>query len=215
MHDFSDSPPIDGPEPRRQGVPRIVWWLVGGGAAFVVLVCGGLAAGLMYIGVYGPETSVYTGNRVPKHFIDTAKSVGALEEGEELIYFYSDAMSDIRDGFYFLSDRKVAVYSELAGASPLTTVAFEEIEDVELFRDDSFFVDSEITIHLTDGRLVSFPVSSEFDRDEDFFDAIRDRSPRLNKADKTESETDKTDPANPEPDNAEPDMSESNESKKH
>ena len=31
---------------------------------------------------------------------------------------------------------------------------------------------------LEGGRVLSFPVSSEFERDQDFFDAIRDRVPK-------------------------------------
>ena len=61
--------------------------------------------------------------------------------------------------------------------TPLTVVPFEEIATVELFRDESFFMDSTIVIELRDGTPISFPVSSESDGDIRFFEAIEDRVP--------------------------------------
>lgn len=127
---------------------------------------------MAYIGTVGPETSVYTGNEVPKRFSDTMREVGALDEGEQILYFYSDALGDIRSGFSFVSDRKVAIYSKDA-TTPLTIVAFDQITELELHRDTSFLEDSVITLLLQDGSPVSFPVSSEMDRDEQFFEAIQ------------------------------------------
>jgi hypothetical protein len=119
--------------------------------------------------------AIYTGNRIPSEFLRTIESVGALDDDESILYFYSDAMTDIRDGFYFVSDRKVVIYSQATGESPLAAIPFDDIVDVELYRNESFFVDSEITIYLKDGRVLSLPVSSEYDRDQQFFDAIHDR----------------------------------------
>lgn len=160
------------PQPRGS---RVWLWLLLGVGAFVALACSGGLAGLVYLGVYCPETSVYTGNQVPARFIATMKDVEALDEGENLLYFYSDAMTDIRQGFYFVSDKKVVIYSEAAGESPLTVVRFEEIDDLVLDRDESFFEDSQITLELKDGRPVSFPVSSETSGDQRFFEAIQTR----------------------------------------
>ena len=129
----------------------------------------------MYIGVTGPETSVYTGNQVPKRFVDTMKDVGALEPGETILYFYSDGLTDIRKGFYFVSDRKVAIYSTETGDTPLTAIPFDQIEDVDIARSDSFFDDSDVTLTLKNGGEVSFPLSQENDKDEKFVEAIKAR----------------------------------------
>jgi hypothetical protein len=149
-----------------------------------VMVCAGILGALMYMGTVGPETSVYAGNQVPKRYVETMKSVGALEQGETILYFYSDAMTDIRNGFYFVSDRKVAVYSQDAGGEPLTVVRFDEIADLDISRTDTFFEDSVITIELEDGRPVSFPVSGEADGDQRFFEAIQDRMGRVGEGQK-------------------------------
>jgi len=58
-------------------------------------------------------------------------------------------------------------------------VRFDEIADLTLDRDESFFVDSQITLELKDGQPVSFPVSSEVGGDERFFDAIKTRVDEL------------------------------------
>ncbi len=160
--------------PPRRGMP---WWgwLIIVLMAVVVLPCVGCIGWVAYIGTVGPETSVYTGNEVPAKFIDTARDVGALEPDETILYFYSDAMSDIRNGFYFVSDQRVVIYSEYANGDPLTVIEFDQIEGLNLARDTSFLIDSQIYLDLKDGTPVSFPVSSEHDGDEQFFEMIREK----------------------------------------
>ena len=159
------------PQPVRQRSTAL-WWVLGAGLGLVGVCCGGLFIGLAYIGVSGPETSVYTGNQVPEKFLATAREVGALDANEKVRFFYSDSLVDIREGFYFVSDKKVVIYHEDGRESPLIAIDFDEIEDVEIYRNESFFEDSEITIQTTSGEFVAFPVSSEFDRDQAFFEAI-------------------------------------------
>lgn len=152
----------------------MVLWIAVGVGICVLLPCCGMLGWFVYIGTYGPETSVYTGNEVPARFMNVMRDVGALEDGETILYFYSDALTDIRDGFYFVSDRGVAVYSDETGDKPLIKIPFDQIADADLVRDESFLGDSEITLKLKAGNPVSFPVSSEGDKDERFFEAIQD-----------------------------------------
>ncbi|MEX0655564.1 MAG: hypothetical protein WD534_14755 [Phycisphaeraceae bacterium] len=156
---------------RRRGMPWWGWLLVGIGAV-VFLPCLTCVGWIAYVGAVGPETSVYVGNQTPNRFIDIMHDVGALEADEQLQYFYSDAVTDIRNGFYFVSDRHVVIYMEDAGGDPLTIIPFSEIADVTLSRDESFLIDSQIDLERTDGRWFSFPVSSEHDRDVRFHEAI-------------------------------------------
>ncbi|MDG2384110.1 MAG: hypothetical protein P8N76_20740 [Pirellulaceae bacterium] len=149
---------------------------------FVGLVLGGVVllgfSWLAFVGIYGPETWVYRGNQVPPRFVRIMSDVGALEEQEKIIFFYSDAMTNIRDGFYFVSDKKVVVYSNAIQPDPLTIIEFEQIEDVTLDRSETVFSDSEINVYAREGWSIWFPVSSEFDRDEEFFEAISQRVPQ-------------------------------------
>jgi hypothetical protein len=92
------------PPPRRGGSNVLLWVLVGAGG-FFALACGGCFLWVVYLGTHAPETSVYTGNRVPNEYREIMKEVGALEEGEKILFFYSDALANIRNKFYFVSDK--------------------------------------------------------------------------------------------------------------
>jgi hypothetical protein len=159
-----------------------LWVLLVLGLLFV-LPCAGLLGVLAYIGAKGPDTAVYAGNQVPARYLATMKSVGALDEGETILYFYSDALLEIRDGFYFVSDKKVATYSDEAGDPPLSKATFAEIADLDLQSSDNFFVDGQITLELKDGRVLAFPISSENKGDQRFFDAIKSRVDELDDGD--------------------------------
>ncbi|MCA9311603.1 MAG: hypothetical protein KDA21_10385 [Phycisphaerales bacterium] len=159
-------------KPRRARWP----WVLGGVLAVIVLGCLGLFGLLVVIGMSSPETSVYTGNRVPEAYLDILRDVGDLEADETLLFFYSDGFMNIKDGFYYVSDRKVVVYDD--DFSPaLTSIPFAQIRSVDLSRDTSFMIDSTIFLELDDGRTISFPVSSEEDGDVRFTSAIEDRIP--------------------------------------
>jgi hypothetical protein len=178
MQDFSENRPESEqyqPRPHRRS-HALIWCLVGFGL-LVLLSCGGLFGWAVWIGLHGPETHVYTGNQLPGAYIETIKDVGALNDNEKILYFYSDALLDIRDGFCFVSNQKLVLYSETSGTDPLTVISFQDIKELDIVRDDSFWFDSQITVFLTDGVPVSFPVSSELERDMKFFKAIESRVP--------------------------------------
>ena len=177
MNHVYPNPPTNSMEPwnqshlRKKGVP---WW----GWVLIVMLSVGLLSCvscfslLIFLDANAPATSVYTGNQVPAEYLGVMNDLGVLDSGERINYFYSDAFMDIREGFYFVSDRKVMVYSDQRGQLPSNVVEFADITDVELDRDESFFVDSTITMKLTDGSIVAFPVSSEVNGDKRFYEAI-------------------------------------------
>ena len=172
---LQSAPPLDAaPSPPTKQSRWWIWVVIPVGV--VMFSCFGCVGILTWIGIAAPDTAVYSGNNVPARFVETLHEVGAIEEGEQLVFFYSDAFLNIRDGFYFISDRKIGLYAQDVRPQ-LTVVRFEDIADVQLYRDESFFVDSEIFIELSDGTPISFPVSSERDGDVRFFDAIVDRAP--------------------------------------
>jgi hypothetical protein len=166
-----------------KGRQRIVIWLLVGFGGCAAIPCTGLLAWILYIGTYGPDTAVYTGNQVPQHFKQVMKQVDALDDDERILFFYSDALDDIREGFYFVSDMKVVIYSETFGDAPLSKIAFDEIALVDLVRDESWLSDSEILLELKDGMTYSFPVLSELDKDQLFYEAIRSRVAESEEAD--------------------------------
>jgi hypothetical protein len=161
--------PFPPPRPKRR-IPVWGWVLIVIGGV-VALSCGGFLTFAWYIGTVGPDTKVYTGNEVPKRFTDTARQLKLLDAGEQVKFFYSDALKDVREGMYFATDKKVVVY--IADAEkPTTVVPYEKIQDASFTKGSGMLEDSSITLTLEDGSVVAFPVSTEGGRDKLMFDAI-------------------------------------------
>jgi hypothetical protein len=159
------------PTPRKGKLPWWGWALIITGGC-IVLFCGGGAAILMYIGSSGPDTKVYTSNEVPAKFMKTIEQLGLLEAGEQIRFFYSDALTDITDGFSFVSDRKVVVYNKDA-STKATIVPFKKIRDASMKKGTGTLDDSTVSLTLDDDSIVSFPLSVEEDRDNMVLDAIK------------------------------------------
>jgi hypothetical protein len=156
--------------PVKRGMP---WWagvLIGLGAFGALAVTITLVV-LSYIGSVGPETHVYSGNEVPRRFVTTVSDLGLLGSGERIKHFYSSGLTDIRDGFSFISDKKLVVYNQ-ESATAATVVQFAEIDRADMVSSTAWYEDSTITLTLKSGDVVIFPVSSERGGDKRFLDAI-------------------------------------------
>lgn len=81
----------------------------------------------------------------------------------------------MKEGFTYVSDQKVVVYDPEV-EPPLATINYGDIKELDFERDESFLGDSIITVEV-DGSYIFIPVSSERDRDVDFYEAIRARVP--------------------------------------
>lgn len=159
---YGPGAPLPPPSPRRR---RSGWfWALIIGGVVMLLSCAGLLGFIFYVGSVGPDTKVYVGNEVPARFVTIAQKVGVLDPSEQVRFFYSDAITDVEEGFYLCTDKKVAIYIKTA-AVPATVVRFDEIEDVTLVSSTSWAEDGSITLHLGDDSIVTFPVSSEGGRD--------------------------------------------------
>ena len=151
----------------------VIGGLIGCGAIVVISVTA-MFFFLYYIGSEGPETRIVTGFAVNKDYKDTMQNLGLLEEGETIEFFYSDAMVDITDGMYVLTDRKLILYST-AWSQPYLPVTFTDIVDLNITRDESFFVDSMVYLETRDGTSVEFPLSSEGNLDVQFYEKLDTR----------------------------------------
>ena len=169
----AENPFAIGESDERQAIKlgTIKLLLIGFGS--LLAVCCGLGmVGLVYIGTVAPNTWVYAGNQVPEKYVDRARQLGALEQTEQPKYFYSDGLLRIEEGFYLVTETKVAIYIGEA-SPPLTVIPLNEIKTAELMRDESTLGDSYIAIQTKNGDYHAFPVSSEFDRDQLFFKEIQ------------------------------------------
>lgn len=126
------------------------------------------------IGCDGPETYIYLGHQVPKKYIEEVKNLGLLQNDEKIKYFYSDAITDIKEGIYFVTDQKLVLYNN-EWQEPKTIIMFDEIISLDVEYNDSFYEDSYIMVE-TDELELDFPVSSEKKRDKDFYNYILQKS---------------------------------------
>lgn len=135
-----------------------------------------LILGTFYtIGVLGPETHIYLGQEVPGRFIEKVNELDLLEPEEKIKYFYSDALMDIKEGLYFVSDQKLVVYSTLMEDS-VSIIPFEEMINLRVYFDESFFEDSYIYVETSDGYEIGFPLSSEKGRDKLFYSYLQEKT---------------------------------------
>lgn len=112
---------------------------------------------------------------MPKKYVEKVKSLGLLKNGETIKYFYSDALLDIKDGLYFVTDQNLVAYSE-EWEEPKTIISFNDIISADVEYNESFYEDSYIMIETKDGLELDFPVSSEKKRDKDFYNYIVQKS---------------------------------------
>ena len=132
------------------------------GGFFAVLILA-----LVYVESVAPETFIYPGKQVPRKYMSEIRYLDLIEAEEKIKYFYSDALFDVKEGMYFVTDQNLVLYSKI-WEIPKFIVPLEEITNVEACYDDSFFTDSYIYVETVDGWELSFPLSSEQKKDRSF-----------------------------------------------
>jgi len=137
---------------------------------FAVML-GVILMALSVIGTIAPDTSIYPGPQIPKKFASQIKALNLLDEGEEIRYFYSDGFMDIETGLYFVTDRKLVVYSSLWN-EPETIVPFDEIDELDVVYNESFWEDSLVSVTTFSEMEINFPLSSEKGLDRKFVEFI-------------------------------------------
>ena len=120
----------------------------------------------------GPGTEVVLGKMLNKKYASFIRDNGLIEPSEEIEYWYSDAFSDFRNGFYFFTDKKVLLYCR-KWEKPAISVPFSSIVNIEFQKEPSFFEDSKITLILSDSSTLFFPVSSDNNGDEKFLERMK------------------------------------------
>ncbi|MDA3874436.1 MAG: hypothetical protein PF795_10820, partial [Kiritimatiellae bacterium] len=119
----------------------------------------------------GPEIFVVSGRQLPERYVDQLRDLGVVEDDETIAFFYSDALMDIKDGLYFVSDKKVVAYSK-DWNPPAIAVPLDSVVALSFERDESFWEDSTIWIQTEDGTEFSIPVSSEQGGDKKFYEYL-------------------------------------------
>jgi len=128
---------------------------------------------LLVLGAIGPDISIYAGRQIPKNYMKAIRSLNLLEGDEQIRYFYSDALYDIKEGLYFVTGKNLVVYSN-EWEEPATVIPYNQIKSLDVQYDDSFFNDSMVFVTTYSGVEVNFPLSSEKGLDKKFVEVIQE-----------------------------------------
>lgn len=130
---------------------------------------------ITYIGVVGPDTKIVTGQRIKHAHKRTIQDLQLLEKDEKIEYFYSDALTDVKDGMYMITNKHLILYSDFL-EPPKNIIPFVAIKEVDLERHLGFFEDSEITVSLYNGLEFYFPLSTELSGDKRFTQRLKEKA---------------------------------------
>ena len=104
------------------------------------------------------------------------KAMGLVKDGENIRYFYSDAITDFSESFYFVSDQKLVLVNA-EWMEPEVVISLEDLVEVEAHYEDDFFTDSTVFVTTKSGDEYMFPVSNEKGLDKKFVEAVKAKLP--------------------------------------
>lgn len=132
-----------------------------------------------YYGIYflarSPETYIYTSKQIPKSYLYEIDSLSLINENEVIKYFYSDAVLDIKEGMYFITDQSLVLYSK-DWEEPKVKIAFSDIRDIQIDYSEKLFIDSYVYVQTVSGDDYSFPLSNEMKIDKKFIEYLESRT---------------------------------------
>ena len=139
---------------------------------------------------FGPETYVLSGHEIPQKYMKTMKNLSLIEPGDNLQFFYSDAFLDIKDGFFFVTDKKLVMYSKAWDVQKIV-IPFEDIIDLTPEFEDSSWDDSSIWLRTIKGDERRLLVSSDYGGDKRVYEYLKNNSPKVTGSNKNVAEAGK------------------------
>ena len=136
---------------------------------------------ISYAVIVGPPTFAVPGHQMKKRHVQAVRDLGLVKPGEEIRYFYSDALTDIKGGMYLVTDSAMVMYCD-EWEKPDRVIPFSEIKGADAVFSDTWIEDSYITLTLHNGEEIGFPVSRERKGDKNFLEFIRGRIEAQSKA---------------------------------
>ncbi|MDD7985443.1 hypothetical protein PQO01_10825 [Lentisphaera marina] len=131
----------------------------------------GVIIGILFIAALvvfdrGPETYVYKQNRIPKRFIQQIIELKLIDDSEQVKYFYSDGFINIDEGMYFITNKKIVLYSK-DWHEPAENILFDDINELIVEYNKAWMDDSWVYVSTNDFDY-EFPLSSERKGDKSF-----------------------------------------------
>ncbi len=142
----------------------------------VKMLGGVFLSGCMMLALLGlllpSETYVVEGDQLSTDLRAVVESLNILEPTETILYFYSDAFFDIREGFYMLTDQALILWGEKFAPegevlAPKVRLALDQITSIGVNYSDSWLEDSAVSVD-SEGWNYQFPLSFENGGDRSF-----------------------------------------------
>lgn len=119
-----------------------------------------------------PSTQVVEGWTVPSFHEAFLRERGLLDEGEEIVYYYSAGLFSHREDGNYFTDRRVVSYWIEQEEFYSETAQYPEISEVLVEESDVWLDDTRLTVVRNDDTEFFLIVSPEADRDQLFIDGI-------------------------------------------
>jgi len=126
------------------------------------------------------EGTIHTRAQIPENYIEKINELGLLETTEKIEYLYTDALFELEEGIYFVTNKHLVLFNQEWEPRGYI-IPFENIRKVEIKFDYSYINDSIMTVRTLE-HVVSFPLSSNEGKDKLFMKYLSEmiiHSPRL------------------------------------
>lgn len=130
--------------------PRAWVTVVSAGALAVLLAA--LAFGAMIESGAFPDTAVVTGDELNEGVSEFLRDQGMIDEGEEILLFYSAALVSFAKDGSVLTDRRVLSYEETDGELWFASLGYEEIAEVEVQEPGGTLSEAVVAVYDEEGE---------------------------------------------------------------
>ncbi|MEM7568928.1 MAG: hypothetical protein AAF337_03955 [Pseudomonadota bacterium] len=122
----------------------------------------------------GPSAAVSFKDNISQKTIEVLDQLELIDEGEEVLAFYSTAVFDLKDEGFILTDRRAIGYRSGDGQVSSRHIAYENIGHIEVLNEGGVTSETVVQIRsLADGKSLILKLSPENDGDEIAIDLLR------------------------------------------
>lgn len=168
--------PALAPGPAKSGAGKKVLIGCGAGCTLMMALVFGLLAYVVWQFESGawPDSAVTAGEDLPEFVEELLLENQILEPGEQILYFYSMALTDYLEDGNVLTDRRVISYAMDEVKLNVSSATFEEILLIEPEYTEDFFEDTTLMVETEDEYIYLF-LSTEDGQDRAFIEELERR----------------------------------------